>query len=104
MIHAPSQLLAALGIIARDAGVSTEFVCGVAATEFGGLPYDQRRGLVMEYFCSNHGPMQELVLDVQICKGDTGRGMSPLQTMLTAMWVFADIPEAVSLVVAMRGF
>ncbi len=103
MIHAPTQLLAALGIIAREAGVTTEFVCGVAATEFGGLPYDQRRGLCMEFFCMNHGPMREIVLDVTICKGDTGRGMSALQSMLTAMWVFADIPEAVEVVVCMRG-
>lgn len=82
-----------------------EFVCGVASQEFSSIPRDQRRGLCMEYFCMNHGPMQEVVLDVKLWASDTGRGMSPLQSMLTAMWVFVMIPvaQAVEMVVSMRG-
>ncbi len=103
MIHAPTAIAFALEDIADEAGVTVEFVCGVAAQEFGELPYDERRGLCMEYFCLNHGPMREMVLDVGICKVSTGRGMSPLQSMLTSMWVFAGMPEAVEMVVARRG-
>ncbi len=103
MIHAPRVIVVALEAIAHDAGVSVEFVCGVAAQEFSGILHDQRRGLCMEYFCLNHGPMKEMVLDVSIAGADTGRGMSALQSMLTAMWVFAGIPEAVALVIARRG-
>ncbi len=93
MKHVPVSVVDAINKIAKETGTVFEFVCGIAADQFLCLPYKERRGFCMQYFCLPHGLTQTIEIDVDIFISSTGRGMSKMQSMLTAIWVFTLLPN-----------